>query len=46
MYEFEIYNKKTNEHDFVYDYSVDNMKRRNPDIDWNEWSIIFCEYID
>lgn len=46
MYEYEIYNERTNEHDFCYGYDVKDMKKRNPRIDWNEWKIIYCEYID
>lgn len=46
MYEYEIYNKKANEHDFVYGYNINDMKRRNPNIDWTAWEIIYSEYID
>lgn len=46
MYEYEIYNKKTNEYDFTHGYSIEDMKRRNPNINWTIWEIIDFEYID
>lgn len=46
MYEYEIYNERTNEHDFIWGYSQADAWRRNPSIDRNEWKVIFCEYID
>ena len=46
MYEYEIENKNTNERNFVYGYNINDMKRRHPSINCNEWRIIFTEYID
>lgn len=46
MYEYEIYNYRTNEHNFVFGYDKEDMKKRNPRIDWSEWQIIATEYID
>lgn len=46
MYEYEIYNERTNESDFIYGYSVDNAFDRHPNLDRNEWKVIFSEYID
>lgn len=46
MYEFELYNKNTNETELAYGYSVADMKRRCGDTDWTEWTIVRSEYID
>jgi len=46
MYEYEIYNERTNEHNFICGYSREDAWRRNKDIDRNEWKIIYAEYID
>lgn len=46
MYEYELYNKKNNETRFAWGYNVADMKCRCKNIDWNEWAIIRCGYID
>ncbi len=46
MYEYEIWNEKKQENGFIWGYNVDDAFRRNPDLDRNEWKVIFCEYID
>lgn len=46
MYEFELYNRYTNETDFAYGYSVADMKRRCGNTDWSVWAIVRIEYID
>lgn len=46
MYEFEIYNATTNEHDFIYGHSTKSIKSDYPSIDWSAWKIIHTEYID
>lgn len=46
MYEYELYNKDNNEYSFAFGYSIKDMKRRNPNIDWTVWKIIHSEYVD
>lgn len=46
MFEYEIYNTRTNEHDFIHGYSAEDAWRRNPWVDRREWKIIFSAYID
>ena len=46
MYEFEIYNPTTNEHDFIHGYTVKDAWERRPSLNPDEWKIIFREYID
>ena len=46
MYEYEIYNERTNEHNFIYGYSQADAWRRNSDINRDEWRVIHSEYID
>jgi len=46
MYEFEIIYNGTEEHDFLYGYSVKDLARRYPDIDPNTYTIIYKERID
>ena len=46
MYEYEIIYKGTNEHDFLYGYSLRDLARRYPEIDPNSYMIIYSEYID
>ena len=46
MYEYEIYNERTNEHDFIYGYNREDAWKRRKNIDRREWRIIHTEYID
>ena len=46
MYEFEIYNEKTNEFDVIFGYNEADAWRRNPTIDRTEWVVVNAEYID
>ena len=46
MYEYEIYNERTNEHDFIHGYSREDAWTRNKWADRHEWRIIHTEYID
>ena len=46
MYEYEIYNERTNEHDFIYGYNREDAWKRRKNIDRREWCIIHTEYID
>lgn len=46
MYEYEIYNEKKNENSLCYGYNINDMKKRNPEIDWENWKIVSSEYID
>lgn len=46
MYEYEIYNERTNERDFIYGYNREDAWKRRKNIDRNEWKIIHAEYID
>ena len=46
MYEYEIYNAATNEHDFIHGYNREDAWRRNAWADRAEWRIIATSYID
>ena len=46
MYEFEIVNINTNEHDFIYGYNTEDAWRRRKSMNAAEWKIIDKEYID
>jgi hypothetical protein len=46
MYEYEIYNERTNEHDFIHGYNREDAWARNKWADRREWRIIHAEYID
>ena len=46
MYEYEIIYNGTNEHDFLYGYSLRDLARRYPEIDPNSYTIIYRESID
>ena len=45
MYEFEVL-LKNGEHTFIWGYSIDDAKRRNPETAKEIVSILFREYID
>lgn len=45
MYEFEVL-LKNGEHTFIWDYSFDDAKRRNPKTATEIETILFQEYID
>ena len=46
MYEFEIIYKNTNEHDFLYGYSLRDLALRYPEIDPSTYVVVSREYID
>lgn len=46
MYEYEIIYNGTNEHDFLYGYSLRDLARRYPEIDPNSYTAVYREYID
>ena len=46
MYEYEIIYKDTNEHDFLYGYSLQDLARRYPEINPSTYTVICREYID
>ena len=46
MYEYEIYNANTNEHDFIYGYCIADAWKRNKSLNPNDWKIVYTEYID
>ena len=43
MFEIEIYNKKLNEHSFMYGKTIEEAWKKNPQLDRNEWTILLCE---
>lgn len=45
MYEYEIYNERTNEHDFIHGYNREDAWARNKWADRREWRIIYTEYV-
>ena len=45
MYEFEIIYNGTNEHDFLYGYSLRDIIKRYPEIDPHTYTVISREYI-
>lgn len=46
MFEFEIYNERTQEYNYIFGYNEKDAWRRNPNIDRTEWTIVHAEYID
>jgi len=46
MYEFEIYNEKTNEFDVIFGYNEADAWRRTTRFNKDEWSIVGATYID
>ena len=46
MIEYEIYNERTNEHNFIHGYNREDAWARNKWADRREWRIIHTEYID
>jgi len=46
MYEYEIIYKSTNEHDFLYGYSLRDLARRYHEIDPSTYTVVRREYID
>lgn len=46
MYEFEIYNSKTNTTDYIFGYNLADAFRRNPSKNNGEWAYICATYID
>lgn len=46
MFEFEIYNERTNEHDFICGYNQKDAFARRANINPAEWRVIAKEYID
>lgn len=46
MFEFEIYNKRTNEHDFICGYNQKDAFARRTTLNPVEWEVIATEYID
>lgn len=45
MYEFQVYNEKTNETNVIFGFNEKDAWRRT-DLDKNEWVILSVEYID
>lgn len=46
MYEFEFINKANNEHFFYYGYSMNDLHRRYPEVNFDELLLVCHEYID
>ena len=46
MFEYEIINKTTGEHDFIYGYSRMDAWRRCTWLNQDSWKIVSVEYID
>ena len=46
MFEYTIYNKKTNEQEVIFGYTVDDAFERCPIFDPKDWEVVFCEYAD
>lgn len=46
MYEYELVNKITREHILTYGRNWNDMLKRNPSINPDEWRRINCEYVD
>ena len=46
MFEYEIYNDRTNEHNFIFGYNQKDAFNRNKDINPIEWKVIAKEYFD
>ena len=46
MYEYTIWNEKTQELDSIFGYSDGDAFRRRPDLDRKEWKVLLCDYID
>ena len=46
MKEFEIIYKTTGNHDFLYGYSIKDLHKRYPNKNFDEFDIVYIEYID
>jgi hypothetical protein len=46
MYEYEFWCEAEKETYFFYAYSLNDLRKRNPDIDWDKLQYIGKEYID
>lgn len=44
-YEYELYNERLNEHEFVYANSKEEVFRDHPSLDPKEWRILRREYL-
>ena len=46
MWEFDIYNLVTKEHNIIFGYSEKDAFRRHPSLDTEEWVVLQSTYID
>ncbi len=46
MWEFELWNEKTQEQDFIFGYSLEDAWARNPSKNREDWVVVYEEYID
>lgn len=46
MFEFEIYNERTKEYNYIFGYNEADAWRRNTRFDKTEWVVVNAEYID
>lgn len=46
MWEYQIWNRETDEQDFIWGYNELDAWGRRPDLDQTKWAIIYSEYID
>lgn len=46
MWEFEFYDEEKNEYPIYFGYNLEDVKRRNPDVDFSKLICVFTEYID
>lgn len=46
MWEYQIENIHTGENDYLWGYSWEDALKRRPELDKNEWRLVYSEYID
>jgi len=46
MFEYEINNNKTGEVDFIWGHNIEDAWRKSHNLNRDDWTIVFSEYID
>ena len=46
MWEFQIWNEKTNQHRLIWGYTEEDAWEHSPEFSRSEWKILYSEYMD
>ena len=46
MYEYEFWDRESNEHYIFFGYNLDDVKKRHPEVDFSKLVFIGRDYID